>query len=73
MLLPLLLLERYDLYIENGQAAPKQISIIISNTLIIILSYSLISTYSGKYYIEGDRAHQQCGNKLITGRGCLKS
>jgi hypothetical protein len=36
MLLPLLLLDRYDLYMENGQAAPKQTSIMISNTLIMI-------------------------------------
>jgi hypothetical protein len=34
-LLPAFVLDLYDLYIENGQAKPKQNSIIISKILII--------------------------------------
>lgn len=46
MLLPLLLLDRYDLYMENGQAAPKQTSIIISNTLIMMMRKTWYFPYS---------------------------
>ncbi len=41
MLLPAVCFDLYDLYMENGQAAPKQSNIIISKILIWPLNWSL--------------------------------
>jgi uncharacterized membrane protein YwzB len=42
ILFPSLLFARYDLYIENGHAAPKQSSMIISK---ILIDYSIFENY----------------------------